>query len=181
MDYQDTWEIKEMDLSTEIVFESIRIMFDIDRNKYEKKCEALAKNWKKWWRPKKETKQNQTKPNGFSEKQTKAKKPKEEEIEEVNEYEEVNKKVLEIKIESLPLWTARNKFYSFLLEHIKYISEKIEIEKIDNKLWEFQRNLWDERARLELESFCEHHRNEKTLFKSTIWRLNTWLSNKLWN
>lgn len=176
MDYQETWEIIEMDLATEIVFESIRIMFDIDREKYEKKCEALAENWKKWWRPKTETKQNQTKPNGFSEKQTKAKKPKEEEI----EIEDVNEIEIKKKIETLTSWTARYDFYSFLLEINPRIQERIDTNKIDTKIKEFVTKLWEQRAVLELESFIEHHRNEKTVFKSTIGRLNTWLSNKLW-
>ena len=182
IDYNETWEIYEEDIMVLMAFDFMKVNFDIDRQKYEEKCRINAENGRNGGK----AKASKTKRPLATASKIKRSPPKEEEKEDedVNEYEneieKENKKILEIKIESLPFWTARNKFYSFLLEHLEYISDKIDIEKIDNKLSDFQRNLWDERAKLELESFCEHHRNEKTLFKSIIWRLNTWLSNKIW-
>ena len=98
---------------------------------------------------------------------------------EYKEYKEYNIKIISEKINSMEKWTARYNFYSFLLEINDRIEEAIDTEKIDNKFKEFLSKLWEQKAVLELESFCEHHRNEKTVFKSTIGRLNTWLANKL--
>ena len=91
--------------------------------------------------------------------------------------------ILEKERDKHPIGSWRYKFYSFLLSHIEHIEHDIneqEIQKIDRKILEYRDKLWDDRAKLELESFCEYHRNENTIFKSTIGRLNTWLSNKLW-
>ena len=91
--------------------------------------------------------------------------------------------LLEKERDKYPIGSWRYKFYDFLLSHIEHIEHTInaeEIEKIDKKILEYRDKLWDDRAKLELESFCEYHRNENTIFKSTIGRLNTWLSNKLW-
>lgn len=119
-------------------------------------------------------------------KERKGKEIKGKEIKEKDNSKTIKQKdnsLLEKERDKYPIGSWRYKFYSFLLSHTKYIEHDIneqEIEKIDKKILEYRDKLWDDRAKLELESFCEYHRNENTIFKSTIGRLNTWLSNKLW-
>ena len=156
-----------------MAFDFMKVNFDIDRQRYEEKCRINAENGRNGGK----AKASKSKRPLATASKIKRSPPKEEE--DVNEYEEENKKELEIKIEWYKEMNARKKFYIFLLWHIHLIEEKLEIDKIDAKLKEFVENLWDKRATLELESFCDHHKKEKTLFKSTILRLNTWLSNKI--
>lgn len=177
IDYHENWEIYIKDPMVLMAFDFMKVNFDIDREKYEERCRINADNGKLWGKAKaskwKRTLANASKWNRVA--------PKEEEKEDkdVNEYEEDNKKKLEEKINWLEKWTGRYKFYSFMIEHIKLIEEELDISKIDNKLEQFRKKLWWEKAMLELESFCEHHLSNKTVFKSTIGRLNTWLSNKI--
>lgn len=93
-----------------------------------------------------------------------------------------NKEFLEIKISLLSKDSIKYDFYNFLIWMGTLLEEELneeEIDRIDTKLNEFLKRLWKDRAILEIESFIEHHRKSKTVFKSTIGRLNTWLSNKL--
>lgn len=93
------------------------------------------------------------------------------------------KEFLEQEINKYPEWSVRRNFYLFLKEHIPFIKYELdekEIIRINKKLWEFLERLWDLKASLVIESFIEHHRTEKTEFKSIIGRLNTFLINKIW-
>lgn len=90
--------------------------------------------------------------------------------------------VLQEHINTLPEWTTRHTFYSSILKNIELVKYTIDtkaIEAIENKLTEFRVKLWDERTKLELESFWEHHSAEKTDIKSIILRLNTWMGYSL--
>lgn len=173
IDYHESWEIYVEDQMVLMAFDFMKVNFDIDRDKYEDRCRINAGNGKLGGKAK-ASKWKRTLANGS--KWTRVA-PKEEE----NEYEEENKKIIKWKLEWLEEWTTRYEFFSFLLEH-KYIEEEYTndaIEKIDSKLKEFLTRLWKDKAILEIESFIEHHKKSDTVFKSTIGRLNTWLSNKL--
>lgn len=148
--------------------------------------ETSAKNWIKWGRPKNKktpgywkSKPQVIENDNLNEEKIKEKKWNEEKISE--EKKNGNKKKIEEKIENLPEW-VRKDFFEFLLEHINFIEEEYsdkKIESIENKVKEFWEILWVKIASLEIESFISHHRNNKTVFKDTIGRLNTWLANKI--
>ena len=171
IDYHESWEIYVEDQMVLMAFDFMKVNFDIDRDKYEERCEINAANGKLGGKAK-ASKWKRTLANGS--KWTRVA-PKEEEKEDENE------KIIKRKLEWLEEWTTRYEFFTFLLDH-KYIEEDYnndENEKIDTKLKEFLTRLWKDKAILEIESFIEHHKKSKTVFKSTIGRLNTWLSNKL--
>lgn len=95
---------------------------------------------------------------------------------------EKNREILEKYINNFDNWSVRHTFFSSMNKNIDLIYFQVEIESLKNiekKLLDFKDKLWDDRTRLELESFWEHHKWEKTEIKSLIWRLNTWLSNKI--
>lgn len=90
-----------------------------------------------------------------------------------------NENIIKKEIEKYEIWTTRYIFFSTLLENkdlLVYQLDEKSIEAIVNKLWEFREKVWEVKTRIELESFWEHHKSEKTQIKSLILRLNTWLS-----
>lgn len=95
---------------------------------------------------------------------------------------ENNTKIITEHLEKLDNRTTRYKFYKSMLDNIKYIDYEIDtdwIESIENKLLDFKKNIWDDRSKLELENFWLHHSTNKTVMKSVVLRLNTWLNNLL--
>lgn len=89
-----------------------------------------------------------------------------------------NEEIILEQLKKYTPWTTRFCFFSALLENKEQILcqlEKKDMDAIEKKLWEFRTKLWDEKSRIELESFWEHHRVEKSQIKSIILRLNTWL------
>ncbi len=74
--YQSGEDVPFMDAVTEMAFEFIKDQMDADAEKYERTCEARRESGKKGGRPKKnrevipEEKEEQEKPNGFSENQS---------------------------------------------------------------------------------------------------------------
>lgn len=95
---------------------------------------------------------------------------------------ENNTKIITEHLEKLDNRTTRYKFYKSMLDNIKYIEYEIDsdwIENIENKLLDFKKNIWDDRSKLELENFWLHHSTNKTVMKSVVLRLNTWLNNLL--
>lgn len=144
--------------------------------KSEKARNSAEKRWKDKWI---DANALRTQSEGNAIKERKGKEIKEKKISE--EKRNGNKKKIEEKIENLPEW-VRKDFFEFLLEHINFIEEEYsdkKIESIENKVKEFWELLWVKIASLEIESFISHHRNNKTVFKDTIGRLNTWLANKI--
>lgn len=95
---------------------------------------------------------------------------------------ENNTKILSEHIQTLDNRTTRYKFYESMLENIKYIEYELDkkwIDSIENKLLDFKKNIWEDRSKLELENFWLHHSTNKTVMKSVVLRLNTWLNNLL--
>lgn len=95
---------------------------------------------------------------------------------------ENNIKIITEHLEKLDNRTTRYKFYKSMLDNIKYIDYEIDlnwIESIENKLLDFKKNIWEDRSKLELENFWLHHSTNKTIMKSVVLRLNTWLNNLL--
>lgn len=93
-----------------------------------------------------------------------------------------NVKILEEQLEKHQPWSTRYIFFSSMLKNVSLLVSDLDTESIwavEKKLWEFRDKLGDAKSRLELESFWEHHRVEKTQIKSIIGRLNTWLGNKI--
>ena len=181
IDYHETWEIYDTDIQVDMAFEFMRVNFDIDRERYEKKCEILSENWKRWGLAK-ARKWKQKLANAKNQSWKLANHSNEVEVEEEDVKEDENQTEIKNKLEEIPEWTLRKIFFEFLFSHCWFIEEKLSQEslnKIEVKIKEFVKVLWEQRTHLEIESFIEHHRNNKTVFKSTIGRLNTWLSNKL--
>lgn len=136
----------------------------------EKSSKARESARKRWEKKDANALRTQSDSNAIKEKKRKEKKEKEN-----------NKELLEKKLSLLDRWTVRYDFFSFLLDN-EFIEEEYTqkiLDSIEAKIMDFQKTLWSQRAVLEIESFIEHHRSNKTVFKSTIGRLNTWLSNKL--
>lgn len=69
-----------------------------------------------------------------------------------------------------------------MIENIEQIQFELDIkwiQGIEKKLLDFNKTLWQDKAKLELENFWLHHSINKTVMKSVILRLNTWLNNKI--
>ena len=95
-----------------------------------------------------------------------------------NKILEENKNFLENEKSKFQNWTIRFSFYQFLLEKIENIDTTLNSEKIadiNSKLNEFRSRLGDDKARLQIESFIDYHRENNTIFKSIVLRLNSWL------
>lgn len=77
---------------------------------------------------------------------------------------------------------TRYTFYTTMIENIEQIQFELDIkwiQGIEKKLLDFNKTLWQDKAKLELENFWLHHSINKTVMKSVILRLNTWLNNKI--
>lgn len=77
---------------------------------------------------------------------------------------------------------TRYNFYTTMIENIEQIQFELDIkwiQGIEKKLLDFNKTLWQDKAKLELENFWLHHSINKTVMKSVILRLNTWLNNKI--
>lgn len=176
--YNMSWEIIEMSDMAWIVFDMMRWFFDTQKIKYKDKCDKNAENWRLWWRPKKETEWKRT----VIEKSERLKiKPMKSNEIKWNQIE-LNKTNITKEKEKYQEWTTRYNFYDFLENHKNLdmdITEK-EIGSINKKILEFREKLWEDKARLVLESFIEHHRTEETVIKTVVGRLNTFLINRIW-
>lgn len=93
-----------------------------------------------------------------------------------------NTQILQEHLKNFPAGSTRYKFFFSMLQNASLLLFDLDTQKletIEKKLSEFREKLGEEKSRLELESFWEHHSIEKTQIKSMIGRLNTWLGNKL--
>ena len=127
VEYHDTGQVIEVDPVVDMLFEAMRINFDIDREKYERKCESNAENWKLWWRPKKKSEWNPKNPDGFSENPKKPKKPKEEEKEEEEENENENISTIVDKEQALDFPESYGK--KEINEALSFLSHTIGIDE----------------------------------------------------
>jgi len=95
-----------------------------------------------------------------------------------------NKKILETYRDKNQAGTTRFSFYQFLLfleseNRLTTSLDESKMQAIETKLADYRTKLGDQKAKLELESFIDHHTESEVKFSSVIGRLNTWLSNKI--
>ena len=105
-------------------------------------------------------------------------------INKVNKEININNKnilVVQEHLKNIPVGT-RHTFYLSLIENISLIKFELDdkwIQSIEQKLLSFNKELWLDKSKLELENFWLYHSTNKTVMKSLILRLNTWLNNKI--
>ena len=93
-----------------------------------------------------------------------------------------NNIVLENKILSIPNPSIRYDLYSFLLSMEDNLQEEVNdkfFETIEWKLISYAKIIGQDKLWSEIENFILYHKAEKTVFKSTILRLNTWFNKKI--
>lgn len=93
-----------------------------------------------------------------------------------------NHKLIEDRMEITPNPSIRYDLYKFILSLWDRLQEEVNdnfFETIETKLLAYAKIIWKDSLWAEIDNFILYHKAEKTVFKSTLLRLNTWFNKKI--
>lgn len=93
-----------------------------------------------------------------------------------------NNKLIEDRMEITPNPSIRYDLYKFILSLWDKLQEEVNdnfFETIETKLLAYAKIIWKDSLWAEIDNFILYHKAEKTVFKSTLLRLNTWFNKKI--